>query len=154
MGSSSKIKQCVELLISLAATMVTTRKYAIWRRTLSTRGLWTCNGPLTRYVTLGVAHAPGMPGAFPALPRVSDPDMHHDTCVTHVPGCMQGSLTSRFRWSRWRGKRCRHSRRMRNPHFYVSGKRPIHKVLRFERQFSGKGMSVDTLIPMMIYLVL
>ena len=27
--------------------------------------------------------------------------------------------------SRWRGKRSRYSRRMHNPHFYVSGKRPI-----------------------------
>ena len=26
-------------------------------------------------------------------PLVSDPDMHHGTCVTHVPWCMQGSLT-------------------------------------------------------------
>ena len=26
-------------------------------------------------------------------PRVSDPDMHHGTCVTHVPWCMSGSLT-------------------------------------------------------------
>ena len=26
----------------------------------------------------------------------------------------------------WRGKRSRHSRCMRNPHFYVSGKRPMH----------------------------
>ena len=24
---------------------------------------------------------------------VSDPGMHHDTCVTHVPWCMSGSLT-------------------------------------------------------------
>ena len=35
------------------------------------------NGPLTRYVKLRVAHAPGM--------RVNDPDIHHGTCVTHVP---------------------------------------------------------------------
>ena len=35
---------------------------------------------------------------------VSDPDMHHGTCVTHVPCCMPGSLTSDFLWSRWRGK--------------------------------------------------
>ena len=28
---------------------------------------------------------------------------------------------------RWRGKRSRHSRPMRNPQFYVSGKRPIAK---------------------------
>ena len=26
-------------------------------------------------------------------PLVSDPDMHHGTCVTHVPWCMSGSLT-------------------------------------------------------------
>ena len=45
--------------------------------------------------------------------------------VTHVPWCMPGSLTSGFLWSRWRGKRFRHSRRMRNRQFYISGKRPI-----------------------------
>ena len=27
------------------------------------------------------------------LPLVSDPSMHHGTCVTHVPWCMSGSLT-------------------------------------------------------------
>ena len=26
-------------------------------------------------------------------PLVSDPDMHHGTCMTHVPWCMSGSLT-------------------------------------------------------------
>ena len=35
-------------------------------------------------------------------PRVIDPDMHHGTCVTHVPGCMPGSLTRGFHWSRRR----------------------------------------------------
>ena len=58
-------------------------------------------------------------------PRFSDPDRHHGTCVTHVPLCIPGSLTSGFFWSRWRGKRSRHSRCMRNPRFCVSGKRPI-----------------------------
>ena len=81
-------------------------------------------GLLTRYVKLRVAHAPGMPGTFSPPSRVSDLDMHHGTCVTHVPWCMPGSLTSGFLWSRWRGK---HSRRMRDPPFYVSGKRPIVK---------------------------
>ena len=85
----------------------------------------TLNGPLTRYVKLRVAHAPGMPGTFSPPPRVIDPDVHHGTCVTHVPWCMTGSITSGFLWSRWRGKRSRHSRRMRNPQFYVSGKRPM-----------------------------
>ena len=84
---------------------------------------WSGNGPLTRYAKMQVAHAPGMPGTFSPPPRVSDPDMHHGTCVTHVPWCMPGSLTSGFLWSRWRGKRSRHSRRMRNSQFY--GKRPM-----------------------------
>ena len=62
------------------------------------------NGPLARYVILRVAHAPGMPGKFSPPPRFSDPDMHHGTCVTHVPWCMSGTLTSSFLWSRPRGK--------------------------------------------------
>ena len=84
-----------------------------------------CDGPLTRYVKLRVAHTPGMPGTFSPPPLVSYPDMHHGTCVTHVSWCMPGSLTSGFLWSRWRGKRPRHSRRMRNAQFYVSGKRSM-----------------------------
>ena len=52
------------------------------------------------------------------------------TCTTtHAwrtcPWSMPGSLTSDFPWRQWRGKRSRHSRRMRNPEFYVSGKRPM-----------------------------
>ena len=83
------------------------------------------HGPLTRHTKLRVVHAPGMPGTFSPPPRVSDPVMHQGTCVTHVPWCMPGSLTNGFLWSRWRGKRSRHSRRMRNPQCYVSGMRPI-----------------------------
>ena len=79
-------------------------------------GMW-CHGPLTGYVEWRVAHAPGMPGTFSPSPRVSDPDMHHDTSVMHVPWCMPGSLTGGFLWSRWREKCSRHSRRMRNPQF-------------------------------------
>ena len=85
----------------------------------------TEHGPLTRYVKLQFAHAPVMPVTFSQASRVSDPDMHHGTCVTHVPWCMSGSVTRSFLWSRWWGKLCRHSRRMRNLQFYVSGKRPI-----------------------------
>ena len=71
------------------------------------------------------AHALGMPGTF-SPPPISDPDMHHSTSVTHVPWCMPGSLTSGYLWSRRRGKkRSRYSRRMRNPQFCVSGKRPM-----------------------------
>ena len=85
----------------------------------------TRNGPLARYVTLRVAHVPGMPGTFSPPPRVIVPDMHHGTCVTHVPWCMPGSLPSGFLWGLCLEKRFRHSRRMRNPQFDVSGKRPM-----------------------------
>ena len=87
------------------------------------------HGPHARYVNLRVAHAPGIPVTFSPPPRVSDPDMHHGTCVTHVPWCISGSLTSGWLWCQWRGKRSRHSRCMRNLQFYVSGKRPITFLL-------------------------
>ena len=67
----------------------------------------------------------GIAGTFSHPPRISDPDMHHGTCVTHVPWWMQGSLTSRLLWSRFREKRSRLSRRIRNPQFNVSDKRPM-----------------------------
>ena len=70
---------------------------------------------------------PGMPGTFSPPARVSDPDMHHDTCVTHVPWCMPGSRTCGFLWIRCRGKHSQDSRRMRNPQFYVYMVRgPLH----------------------------
>ena len=45
-----------------------------------------------------VEHAPGMPGTFSCHwlqrePIVSNPGMHHGTCVTHFPWYMSGSLT-------------------------------------------------------------
>ena len=51
-------------------------------------------------------------------PLVSDPDMHHGTCARAV---MHVGIAN----PRWRGKRSRHSWCMRNPKFYVSGKRPM-----------------------------
>ena len=91
-------------------------------------GAWnklTYHGSLARrYVKLWVAHAPRMPGTFSPPLGVSDPVLHHGTGVTHVPWCMSGSLTSGLLWSRWWGKRSRHSRRMHNPQFYVSGRSP------------------------------
>ena len=83
------------------------------------------HGPLDRYVKLRVAHAPGMPGTFSPPPRVSNPEMHHGTCVANVPCCMPGSLTSGIPWSRWLGKRSRHSPRLRNPYFFVADKKPM-----------------------------
>ena len=50
------------------------------------------------------------------------------TCITARASrtcrdAMPGSLTCVFLWSWWLGKRSRHSRRMRNPQFYLFGKR-------------------------------
>ena len=57
-----------------------------------------CNGPLTRYVKMWVAHDLGMPGTFFFRHRLqwkplgSDPGMRYGTCVEHVPWCISGSL--------------------------------------------------------------
>ena len=63
------------------------------------------HGPLARCVELGVAHAPGMPGTFSPPPRVSDPGMHHGTCVTHACACATRNFTylARGPWP-WRSK--------------------------------------------------
>ena len=39
------------------------------------------NGPLIRYAKLRVGHALGMPGTSSPPPQISDPDMHHGTCI-------------------------------------------------------------------------
>ena len=72
----------------------------------------------------GCACAENAGNLFSAI-GVSDPGMHHDTCVTYVLWCMPGSLTSGFLWSCWRGKRSQNTRR--NAQFYVSGKRSMDK---------------------------
>ena len=72
------------------------------------------HGRLARYVKLWVAHAPGMPGTL--FPRpTSKGNVRDARAMMHV-GIAK---------LRWRGKRSRHSRRMRNPLFYVYGKRPM-----------------------------
>ena len=84
-----------------------------------------CHGPLTRYVKLQVAHAPGMPGTFSPPPTskeaVSKRSQHASRHVRHARAVMHVGIAN----PRWRGKRSRHSRRMRNPQFYLFGKRPI-----------------------------
>ena len=114
----------ISVLTQVAAEPKSHDYFRHWAITWTNAALFV-HGPLARFVKLRVAHVPGMPGTFFPLPRVSDPDMHQGTCVTYVPWCMPGSLTSGFIWNRWRIKRSRHSRRMRNPRLYVSGKRPI-----------------------------
>ena len=116
-------------LNKMSANLQTTLSnvFKSWMKTVVLH--WSSShGPLARYVKLRVAHTPGMLGTFSPPSLNSDPDMHHGTCFTHVPWCMPGSLTSGFLWSRWRGKRSRHSRRMRNSQFYVSGKTPMAPI--------------------------
>ena len=116
----------------------------------------------------GCACAGNAGNVFPP-PRVSNTDMHHGTCVTHVPWCLPGSLTSGFLWSRGRGKRSRHSWRMRNPQFYVYGKRPMgsmfstviwliiivncdHREKYQEvKKFPGKQIFCNTLVTLLSY---
>ena len=84
-----------------------------------------CHGPLARYVTLRVAHAPGMPRTF-SLPPTSNENArerpwHASRHVRDARALMHVGVAN----PRWRWKCSRHSRRMRNPQFYVSGKGPI-----------------------------
>ena len=69
-----------------------------------------CDGPLSRYVTSRVAHAPRMSREhFPhhrlqRKPLVSDPSMHHGTCITMHVGIAnprrgkRSSIPSNFRY--------------------------------------------------------
>ena len=93
----------------------------VFRRIMGNIGSWTSH----QIQKLRIAHASG---TVSPPPRVCDHNIHHGTCVMHVPWCMPGALTSGFLWCRWKGKRSRHSRRMHNPQFYVSGKRPMDTV--------------------------
>ena len=56
---------------------------------------------------------------FQTKPLVSDPGMHHGTCVTHVPWCMSGSLTCGD------GKTFPAFPAHAHPQFCVSDKRPM-----------------------------
>ena len=89
--------------------------------------VWKCfrHGSLTRYVKLRFAHAPGIPGTFSPSPTskktASYRSRHTSRHVRHARAVMHVGIDN----LRWRGKRSRHLRGMRNPQFCVSGKRPI-----------------------------
>ena len=102
-------------------TLVCRHCNGVLRRIMGNIGSWTSH----QIQKLRVAHAPR---TVSPPPRVCDHNIHHGARVMHVPWCMPGSLTSGFLWCRWQGKRSRHSRRMHNPQFYVSGKRPMDTV--------------------------
>ena len=96
------------------------------------------HGCLTRYVKLRVVHAPGMPGTF-SLPPISK----------ETAGLRSRHASRHVRHAKpWRrGKRFRHSRRMRNPQFYVSDKRPIAGTCRcFTYSWTGVATSTAAMI--------
>ena len=94
---------------------------AIWTRRIAVNRVWppwtTCQ--IRKIQNCGLRMRRECRKRFPRhrfqrKPLVYDPGMH----VTHVPWCISGSLIRDGG-----GKRSRHSRRMRNPKFCVSGKR-------------------------------
>ena len=89
------------LRCNIHKTEMLTHVYILCRTSLSicpnTFQLWaSCQiRKIAGYACAGNAGNVSLP------PRVSDPHMHHGTCVTHEPWWMQESLTSGFLWSRW-----------------------------------------------------
>ena len=83
------------------------------------------HGPHDRCVKLRVAHAPGMPGTFspPSTSKetASERSRRASRHVRHARAVMHVGIAN----ARWREKRSRHSQRMRNLQFCVSGKRHI-----------------------------
>ena len=77
-----------------------------------------------------VAHAPGMSGTFylppwKVKPLVSDPCMHHGTCMAHVPARAWRRDACRDRYPAVVGKTFPAFPAHAQPAIYVSGKRPI-----------------------------
>ena len=83
------------------------------------------HGPLTRYVKLWAVHASGMPGTFSPPPTSKETaswrSRHASRHVRLARAVMHVGIAN----PRWREKRSRHSRRMRNPQFYLSVQRTI-----------------------------
>ena len=91
------------------------------------------DGPLTRYVKLWVAHAPGMLGTFSPPPTSKETaglrSRHASRHVRDAHAVMHIGIAN----PQWRGKGARDSRRMRNAQFYVSGKRPMDVICSLYR---------------------
>ena len=89
------------------------------------------DGPLTRYVNLMVAHAPGMTRTFSPPPTsketASYPSQHASRHVRDANTVMHVGIAN----PRWRGKRSHQSRRTRNTQLYVSVKWPISQDVQF-----------------------
>ena len=108
---------------------------------------WVFYGPLTRYAKLRFAHAPGIPGILSQPPTskeiVSKRSRHASRHMRHAHAVMHVGIANQ----RWCGKRSRHFRRMRNPKYYVSDKRPmalaflqdVSRILRYNANYAING---------------
>ena len=72
--------------------------YSLQIRKTTTENVWMQWASYQIHKICGCACAGNAGNVFPRRrlkrkPLVSDPGMHHGTCVTHVPWCMSGSLT-------------------------------------------------------------
>ena len=82
------------------------------------------NGPLTRYVKLQVAHAPGMPGTFPPPPISKETNSQRSRHASRHVRDARAVMHVGIAHLRWRGKRSRHSRRMRTRNFTYLARGP------------------------------
>ena len=93
---NSNIANCLHLNTNLHCFSVTNYVYCFVRSfTLVLTATWAS---YQIHKIAGCACAGNAGKVFPRRrfqrkPLVSDPGMHHGTCVTHVPWCMSGSLT-------------------------------------------------------------
>ena len=88
---------------------------------------------------LQLAHAPGIPGMFyppTSKETASYRSRHALRHMRDARAVMHVSIPNR----RWLGKRSRHSRRIHNPKFYASGKRPILRFIYLG--YDGAGLNV------------
>ena len=67
-------------------------------------------------------------------PLISDSGTHHRSCGAHLRHA-RAVIHIGIAYSRWRGQRYRHSRRMRNPQFYKSGKMPMQMLSTLQHIF-------------------
>ena len=83
------------------------------------------HGHLARYEKLRVAHAPDLPGMFSPSATLNETTRYRSRYASRHVRDARSVMHVGIDNPRCRGKRSRHSRRMRNPYFYVSGKRLI-----------------------------
>ena len=91
----------------------------------SIKSFYIPHWPLTRYVKSRFTHALGMPGMYSLPPTLKETASwrfrHASRHVRHARAVMHVGIANPL----WRGKRSRHSRRMRDTIFSVFGKRPM-----------------------------